>query len=82
MKPPQNVLSEMMHDQTLSTTAAISLQGLDELDFVSPGLTRSQRFQRLMETAGLSVAVVAVTNVVAFGLGAISAIPAIHWCGR
>ncbi len=49
---------------------------------MSPGLTRSQRFQRLMETAGLSVAVVAVTNVVAFGLGAISAIPAIHWCGR
>lgn len=43
---------------------------------MSPGLTRSQRFQRLMETAGLSVAVVAATNVIAFGLGAISAIPA------
>ncbi len=34
-----------------------------------------------METAGLSTLVVAMTNVVAFGLGAISDIPAIHWCG-
>ena len=33
-----------------------------------------------METAGLSTLVVAMTNVVAFGLGAISDIPAIHWC--
>ena len=40
-----------------------------------------QRFRRLMETAGLSTLVVAMTNVVAFGLGAISDIPAIHWCG-
>lgn len=39
-----------------------------------------QRFSRLMETAGLSVLVVAITNVVAFGLGAITTIPAIHWC--
>jgi hypothetical protein len=54
---------------------------LDELDFRNPGLTVEQRFRRLMETAGLSTLVVAMTNVVAFGLGAISDIPAIHWCG-
>lgn len=53
--------------------------GLDELDFQQPGLTLEQRFQRLMETAGLSVLVVSLTNVVAFGLGAITEIPAIHW---
>ena len=54
--------------------------GLDELDFRNPGLTTEQRFRRLMETAGLSTLVVAMTNIVAFGLGAISDIPAIHWC--
>ncbi len=53
---------------------------MDELDYRDPGLTVEQRFRRLMETAGLSTLVVAMTNVVAFGLGAISDIPAIHWC--
>ena len=38
-----------------------------------------QRFQRVMETAGLSTLVVALTNVVAFGLGIITEIPAIRW---
>ena len=46
---------------------------------MQPGLPLRERFGRLMETAGLSVAIVAATNIVAFGLGAISNIPAIHW---
>jgi Patched family len=54
-------------------------QGLDELDYTQPGLPLRERFGRLMETAGLSVAIIAATNIVAFGLGAISNIPAIHW---
>lgn len=57
----------------------ILVKGLDELDYHQPGLSLEQRFQRLMETAGLSVLVVSITNVVAFGLGAITEIPAIHW---
>ena len=56
-----------------------ALQGLDELDYLQLGLPLHERFGRLMETAGLSVAIVAATNIVAFGLGAISNIPAIHW---
>lgn len=55
------------------------MQGLDELDYMQPALPLRERFGRLMETAGLSVAIVAATNIVAFGLGAISNIPAIHW---
>ena len=53
--------------------------GLDELDFQQQGLTREQRFRKLMETGGSATLTVALTNIVAFGLGAITEIPAIHW---
>lgn len=52
---------------------------MDDIDKIAPGLTMERRFQRLMETSGLSVLATGLTSVFAFALGANSRLPSIQW---